>query len=506
MQLSLNAPAASPIAFGVVKQLLVKVGCGPETDHPRLAQSLRLYFPLDSALAARVRATSVSLTDAATASEQIRYFQRRRLQRNHITVARYLIAQYGDIHVEIGRCQQIDESSREFLDLASTVAGWTVSYLTVSFDSPSLPAYAGEASLCDALTGDLDVEAIVCAAWDYINVGDAWTGTALAKVLLRHEPSARVMNMLAIGNAMLSEPERAEFYYGQWASRGGPMDRVRALYGRSMLYARHHRDGFRDLGMAEACLQEAFDIIRTLSPAMRETDEAVFEEVFNRNGFALILFRRGDVDGALDLLRWGIDRLTKTTERVAIHRSVLIYNLAQCYNQIGDLRAAVDTYRRLLEVDPYMAEYRLEAAKSLSATGQHEDALEQCQIAVELDDNLAVSWRGLGLALTRCDRFDDAADAYLKAVMLEPENSIGRADTAYVLLRLDRPDDALRILEPVDVAALGLSDTDRHFSLLAEAHLRAGRMACAVKALNDGLRVHPGSATLVDNLRRVAAS
>ena len=135
MQLSINAPAASPIAFGLVKELLMKVGCGPETPHPRFAQSLRLYFPLDLALADRVRASSVSLTDGATASEQIRYFQRRRLRRNHIMVARHVAAHCGDIQVEIGRCHDIDEPSREFLDLASSVAGWNISYVAESVDA-----------------------------------------------------------------------------------------------------------------------------------------------------------------------------------------------------------------------------------------------------------------------------------------------------------------------------------------------------------------------------------
>ena len=358
----------------------------------------------------------------------------------------------------------------------------------------------------EALTGGVDVETVSSAAWEYINVGDAWTGTALGLILLSSEQSARVMNLLAIGNAMLREPERADFYYGQWASRGGPMDKVRALYGRSMLYARHHRDGLRDLDMAESCLEEAYNVIGTLSPEVRESDEAVFEEVFNRNGFALILFRRGQVDEALDLLRSGIERLTATTERVAIHRSVLMYNLAQCYTQMGDLEAAVDTYKRLLDVDPYMAEYRLEAAKSLSAIGQHENALEQCQIAVDLDDSLAISWRALGLALTRCGRFGDAADAYEQAIALEPENPIGRADAAYALLGSDRPEEALRILETSDLEALGASDIDRHFSLLAEAHVRAGRLVHAAEALNRGLQVHPGSAALIENLRRVTAA
>src|SRR3954462_10655275 len=42
-----DAPPTSPISFGAVKQLLLRAGLGPDATDRRLAQSLRLYFPLD---------------------------------------------------------------------------------------------------------------------------------------------------------------------------------------------------------------------------------------------------------------------------------------------------------------------------------------------------------------------------------------------------------------------------------------------------------------------------
>lgn len=283
------------------------------------------------------------------------------------------------------------------------------------------------------------------------------------------------------------------------------MDKVRALYGKSMLYARHHPDGLRDIDTAAACLDHAYGIIGNLSELERAHDDVVFEEVFNRNGFALVLFRRGHVDEALDLLKDGVTRLSATTERVAIHRSVLIYNLAQCHKQLGDIEAAIRTFDQLLDVDPYMAEYHLEAAKCLSAAGDHARSVEECEIAVALDDTLAISWRMLGLAHLSCGRLDAAVHAYSRAVRLEPENTTGRADAAYAFIRAHRCEDALAVLEPVEIESLSPAEIDRHFSLSAEAHLRRDRVENAVEQLTIGMRMNSSSQVLALNLEKVAA-
>ncbi|NUU08531.1 tetratricopeptide repeat protein [Leifsonia sp. C5G2] len=505
MRIRVNAPMPSPISFGTVKEILRSVGLTPELAEGRLAQAVRLYYPLDRQLAERVRAEAISLTDGAIASEQIRYFQTRRVRRNHVMVTEHISSVSGSVDLEIGSCDSIDAPSREFLSIASRIAGWNVTYSSASIPAAEEAVHHGEGCLKEALRDESMADELAEAAWEFINVGDAWTGTALGRRLLARERSARVWSLLAIGHAMLRETEKAEFYYDEWARRGDSMDKVRALYGKSMLYARHHPDGLRDTDMAAACLDHAYGIIGNLSELERAHDDVVFEEVFNRNGFALVLFRRGHVDEALDLLKDGITRLSATTERVAIHRSVLIYNLAQCHKQLGDIEAAIRTFDQLLDVDPYMAEYHLEAAKCLSAAGDHARSVEECEIAVALDDTLAISWRMLGLAHLSCGRLDAAVHAYSRAVGLEPENTTGRADAAYAFIRAHRCEDALAVLEPVEIESLSPAEIDRHFSLSAEAHLRRDRVQNAVEQLTIGMRMNSSSQVLALNLEKVAA-
>src|SRR3954471_15143888 len=111
-----DAPPTSPISFGVVKQVLLRAGLRTSATDRLLAQSLRLYFPLDQSLAERVRGDAVSLTDGATAEDQIRYSQRRRVRRNHIAGAAPHIAGAGAVRVDMGRCHAIAQPSREFLE------------------------------------------------------------------------------------------------------------------------------------------------------------------------------------------------------------------------------------------------------------------------------------------------------------------------------------------------------------------------------------------------------
>lgn len=505
--LLLDAPRSAPLSFGVVKRILDEIGVGTDTDDPSIAQSLRLLFPLDTDLARRVRTGATSLTDAATSQEQIRFFQQRRADRSYITLAQAAARRSGGLEVEIGRNSDIDASSRDFLRIASDVARWRIRYRESSVEPVRRDAWMPEER---RLLGLLELSALaehldeVCsAAFEYINVGDAATGVALGRALARHEQSPRVWNLLALGSAMLDRTEEAEFFYTRWSESGGPLDSVRALYGRAMLAARHHQDGLRSIDRAGNLLDEAYAVIADLEDEQRMRDSTVFEEVFNRNGAALVLFRRGRVKDALELLEWGIARLTQTSEKVAIHRSVLMYNLAQCRRQLGDGPGAIDAYERLLEVDPHMPEYHLEAAKCYASENRLEQAERSVRAALQLDDTLATAWSLLGVYLERRERHADAADAFEEACRLEPRRAVHRLNQAYSLILSGESGNArARLLgfEPSTV-----DEAERHAALLAETCLRDGDYSAGADVLEAALEMYPDSVSLAENHKQVLA-
>ena len=364
---SFNQPEKTPLSFGVVKQILREFDINQNVKGP-LAKNVRIFWPLVSDLAERVRFGATSLTDASTSEEQIRFFQRRRAYRSYIKVAKDITERYGPVCIRIGNCHQLDEPSRDFLAVASDICGWDIDYVPSIIETPRRGvgwSAEDEKILRIVSAGECQsyLDFLWRSAFDFINVGDAWSGVALGRIMAQYEQTPRMWNLLALGYAMLNETESSEFYYLRWAVDGDDLDKVRAYYGIAMLYARHHPVGLRKLDVAETFLENAYELLQQMDSSMRSLDAIIFEEVFNRNGYALILFRRGEVDAALSLLEWGISRLAGTSEKFAIHRSVLKYNLAQCQRQLGNRRAAIVAYETLLKVDPHMPEYHFEAAK-----------------------------------------------------------------------------------------------------------------------------------------------
>lgn len=101
-------------------------------------------------------------------------------------------------------------------------------------------------------------------------------------------------------------------------------------------------------------------------------------------------------------------------EKVGIHRSVLVYNLAQCYRAIGDWENCLKTYKNLLNIDPYMPEYYLEAAKYYASCGELEKAIKLILESIKIDDSLDASWALLGIYYTRLNRFQESNNSFKK--------------------------------------------------------------------------------------------
>ncbi len=498
-----SASIHSPISFGVVKTVLQHFNLTPDEHPDDLSLSLRLLYPLNTKLAAKVRIGTTSLTDAATSNEQIRFFQHQRARRSYIKIARYVREAFGPIEIDVTDAEALDRPSRDFLDAAVRVGGWSVQLRFDSGGHESVPHFsAEEQSLLNMLSPSARKDhagQIVTMAFDYVNSGDAWTALNLGHLLQEVEQSPRVWNLLALAHAMVNETVQAEFYYDRWSTSKEPLDAIRALYGKAMLYARHHPDGLRSLARSEALLNEAYALIQQLGSQERAEDRVVFDEVFNRNGYALILFRRGHVDEAIRLLREGIKRLTQTGEKVAIHRSVLIYNLAQCYKQTGNLTAAIATYAELLDVDARMPEYHLEAAKCHASAGDLEAALAACRQAVELDDSLASAWCLIGVYEGEIGSHGVAADAHARAASLDPASYVHPTNLVYSLILADRVDEATQHVDGWIHSTLPKEEAERRASLSAEIAIRQDRCAEALELIEAGLALFPDSDVLAAN-------
>ncbi|HGR9085843.1 TPA: hypothetical protein ACL628_002076, partial [Streptococcus pneumoniae] len=135
---------------------------------------------------------------------------------------------------------------------------------------------------------------------------------------------------LATTYNMLLETEKAEYYYNLYKHDGKVDHIVAANYMLAMLYARHHPKYLQDDQKAIVLLNEAYDLIK---------DKVTLESIFNRNGYALLLFKMGKVEETIILLKRclnQIKQLDNSSSSVVLHESVLWFNLYQCYVTIGD--------------------------------------------------------------------------------------------------------------------------------------------------------------------------
>ena len=100
--------------------------------------------------------------------------------------------------------------------------------------------------------------------------------------------------------------------------------------------------------------------------------------------------------------------------------------LLQAARQAGDTETAVITLEKLVRLLPEDGELRTELVSGLLGQGRVVEALAHGQVALRLQPNSAVAHGNLGTAYLALDLKDEAADAYRKALDLDPTNENAR--------------------------------------------------------------------------------
>ena len=310
----------------------------------------------------------------------------------------------------------------------------------------------------------------------------------------------RAVNALYFCWVPLGEADAARVVMEALLDRVQSADAVsRYCYLLSMLHARFLEPN--DQERAEAYLQRALDV---LPGADMPEGERHFLAVFTMNGLALVRLRQGRIDEALELCRAGVARLDRHLhpDRHRLHRSVLLFNIAQVHAQIGPWADAIDYFTRAMEMDPNYSEYYNDRGAVYLKMDRLEDAERDYLRAIDLSPPYAEVWTNLGQCWRAMGRMRAAERAYTRALDLDPACSLavaGRADARSSLgdheLALADYDRALE-LEP---------DQPLVLASRAIVHYEAGRAADAVADLDAAIHLAPDLADLYGN-RAVALS
>jgi len=501
----------SPFEFAAVRSFLVKIGYRCETQPEKLA--FALLDPLDDA-SVEVRRSS-HLTDSADRKTQLRFYSDYMVRQHLRTLAYAAAATCRELRsIEIHHCEYLSEGAALFfrlLDrhLPSCDVRLRFGGPPAERDDPGPSAAEHAVRILqqgeEPLTAD-GFETLFDAAHRCSYVGDYWSAERILERLEREREHREVNVLLGIAANATGRPFRAEHYYLKNYRGDHVIDKVRACYSLSMLCIRHHAPNFRDVARGEAYLQEAFGLLNEADPHDRDEDLS-FRKVFNRNGYALVLYRRRRIHEALAHLDAGIARLMELHGApVALHRSVLTYNKMLCHKALGDLESERACFHELIELDPLYPYYRLDHASSLMEQRCFEEAIAAAEQARALDPFLSESHSIMGKCFQQLQQYERAEESFRRACELDPLNPYHLCNLGILWNKLDKHDLTYDSLRNADIDAWDDANYEAAVCLRAESSVMVhATVDEALAILRRGLERRSGSASLRGNLELIAS-
>ncbi|MBD1845760.1 tetratricopeptide repeat protein [Cyanobacteria bacterium FACHB-63] len=270
-------------------------------------------------------------------------------------------------------------------------------------------------------------------------------------------------------------------------------DRFRGCFMMAMLYIRELEE--RDIAKAEAYLEQGLiELARTTF----SEEEKLFHTTFNRNGLALIRYRQGRHQEAVELCQWCYQQVNAVIQpdQHRLYRSVLLFNIAQVYDFIGNYAEAIQYFTAAMELDPNYSEYYNSRGNLYFKLNQPDDALDDYKRAVELSAPYPEVWANIGQSYRRLGNWTAAVDAYSRALDLQPQQFSVLVARAQVLEMLEQPESAL-----ADYSAAIAIDPTQPLVLANRAilHYGIGQVSAALNDLNQAIALAPEIADLYQN-------
>jgi tetratricopeptide (TPR) repeat protein len=197
---------------------------------------------------------------------------------------------------------------------------------------------------------------------------------------------------------------------------------------------RDHR-GNSDLNALAACANEQlglFDEAGNHWAAILASDP---NNSYANKRLAALLERMGDVAGAIDCLR----RVVEATHGQDVDAVTTLGITLSAEGQHGE---AVGLLALAAKLQPELAGAQADLANALLAADRIEDAITGFSEALRLDRESAQAYCGLGLAYQRIQRWHEAAEAFRTTERLAPDQAVGPYNLGLALAALGERDEA----------------------------------------------------------------
>ncbi|HEU4561533.1 MAG TPA: tetratricopeptide repeat protein [Longimicrobium sp.] len=273
-----------------------------------------------------------------------------------------------------------------------------------------------------------------------------------------------------------------------------PLDRARSCYVAAMVHARFLPE--KDFDTAERFLREGLGELEKVDPL---DEDRIFLHVFLGNGLALVRSRQGKPAEAVELCVTGLEKMNSGlgNQKHSLHRSVLLYNIAQVYTATREHDKAIEYFTAAMAMDPFYSEYHNERGNAFQALGRYDEAIRDYREAIRLSAPYQEVWTNLGQCYRKMGRMGDAVEAYSRALDLDPTVEVARVARAQVLAVLGRPGEAISDYQ----AALDVAEKERPQILanLAALLYGEGHVEEALDHLDQAVALAPDVAPLYRN-------
>jgi tetratricopeptide (TPR) repeat protein len=272
-----------------------------------------------------------------------------------------------------------------------------------------------------------------------------------------------------------------------------PLDRARACYIAAMVNARYSDN--KDFDLAERYLNEGLAEVEKIDP---KDEQKHFMRVFIGNGMALVRTRQGKPQEAVQICSDGYDLINQELghDKHRLHRSVLLYNIAQVYTATREHEKALLYFGKAMEMDPNYSEYYNERGNVYAQMGRYDDAVRDYHDAIRVSAPYQEVWTNLGQCYRKMGKAQEAVEAYSRALDLDPAVEVARVSRAQMLSALGRVDEAAADYE----AALAQNPAQPLvLANLAVLRYKQGRMEDAAGALDRAIEQAPGNPALHRN-------
>lgn len=136
---------------------------------------------------------------------------------------------------------------------------------------------------------------------------------------------------------------------------------------------------------------------------------------------------------------------------------------------LGNLMAAIESYKRAIEIEPKFADVHLSLGHAYLRLQKNQDAIKAFKEATRLNPDMEEAHYGLGLEYFRTSNMKDAAQAFKKAVRVRPNMAKAHYGLALAYQEMGKQDlllEEYRILQTLDTQlAKKLADTFPEFNL-----------------------------------------